>query len=54
MVVSGEEPLKQDVTLLIRGKALTGQVIEIRQDTTVSTGSTELVRLRVGDLGEGR
>ena len=49
-----DETEQQDVELRIRGISSTsGQTIEIRQDTTVRGGSTEMVRLRIGDLGEG-
>lgn len=43
----------QDVQLRIRGQSDTGQTIEIRQDTTVHKDQTQIVRLRIGDLGSG-
>ena len=44
----------QDVTLVIRGRSETGQTIEIRQETTVSSEETQIVRIKIGDLGEGK
>ncbi len=45
---------QQDVELTIRGRSSSsGQTIEIRQDTRVRPDQTEIVRLRIGDLGEG-
>jgi CD109 antigen len=43
----------QDVQLNIRGVSDSGQTIEIRQATTVQTDQTQIVRLRIGDLGSG-
>ena len=43
----------QDVELRIRGRSDTGQTIEIRQDTVVQTDQTQIVRMRIGDLGSG-
>ena len=44
----------QDVTLVIRGRSESGQTIEIRQETTVSNEETQIVRIKIGDLGEGK
>jgi CD109 antigen len=45
---------QQDVELRIQGRsASSGQTIEIRQDTRVRSDQTEIVRLRIGDLGKG-
>ena len=45
---------QQDVELRIRGRSTSsGQTIEIRQSTNVRSDTTEIVRLRIGDLGEG-
>ena len=44
----------QDVALVIRGRSETGQTIEIRQETTVSNEETQIVRIKIGDLGEGK
>ncbi len=43
----------QDVQMTIRGVSDSGQTIEIRQATTVQTDQTQIVRLRIGDLGSG-
>lgn len=44
----------QDVELRITGRSLSvGNSIEIKQDTRVRAGASEIVRLRIGDLGEG-
>ena len=47
-------PESQDVTLVVRGRSDNGQTIEIRQETTVSSEETQIVRLRIGDLGLGK
>ena len=44
----------QDVALVIRGRSESGQTIEIRQETTVSNEETQIVRIKIGDLGEGK
>lgn len=45
---------QQDVELRIRGRSVqSSQTIEIRQDTSVRSDTTEIVRIRIGDLGEG-
>lgn len=44
---------EQDVELRIRGLSDSGQTIEILQDTTVRSDNTQIVRLRIGDLGSG-
>ena len=44
----------QDVTLVIRGRSDSGQTIEIRQETTVTNEETQIVRIKIGDLGEGK
>ena len=44
----------QDVTLVIRGRSDSGQTIEIRQETTVSNEETQIVRIKIGDLGQGK
>ncbi len=44
---------QQDVELTIRGRSDQGQTISIRQETTVSSDRTQIVRLRIGDLGDG-
>eukprot|EP00094_Tigriopus_californicus_P007480 TCALIF_07202-PA protein Name:"Similar to CUBN Cubilin (Canis familiaris)" AED:0.20 eAED:0.21 QI:0/0.76/0.57/0.97/0.85/0.88/35/0/3998 len=43
----------QDVELRIRGTSDTGQTIEIRQEARVQPDQTQIVRLRIGDLGSG-
>ena len=49
-----QETDQQDVELRIRGRsASSGSTIEIRQETSVRPDTTEIVRLRIGDLGEG-
>lgn len=49
-----EEDEEQDVELQIRGRSVSsGQTIEIRQETSVRPDTTEMVRLRIGDLGQG-
>ena len=45
---------RQDVELTIRGRSQSsGQTIEIRHETSVRSDTTEIVRLRIGDLGQG-
>ena len=45
---------RQDVELTIRGRSQSsGQSIEIRHETSVRSDTTEIVRLRIGDLGQG-
>ena len=46
-------PVKQDVELIIRGRSVSGQTISIRQETTVQDEETQVVLIRIGDLGEG-
>ena len=49
-----DEDTQQDVELRIRGRATSsGQTIEIRQSTNIRSDTTEIVRLRIGDLGQG-
>lgn len=49
-----DEEAQQDVELRIRGRSTSsGQTIEIRQSTNVRSDTTEIVRLRIGDLGQG-
>ena len=44
----------QDVQLTLKGRSTnSGQSIEIRGNTNVGSDSTEIVRLRIGDIGEG-
>ena len=45
--------VKQDVELIIRGRSVSGQTISIRQETTVQDEETQVVLIRIGDLGEG-
>ena len=48
------EDQSQDIQLTLKGRSLnSGQTIEIRGETTVGSDSTEIVRLRIGDIGEG-
>ena len=45
---------RQDVELTIRGRSQSsGQTIEIRQETSVRSDQTGIVRLRIGELGQG-
>ena len=49
------EDQSQDVQLTLKGRSSnTGQSIEIRGETNVRSASTEIVRLRIGDIGEGK
>ena len=43
----------QDVKLTIRGVSDSGQTIEINQATTVQTDQTQIVIMRIGELGSG-
>ena len=43
----------QDVKLTIRGVSDGGQTIEINQATTVQTDQTQIVIMRIGELGSG-
>ena len=52
-VTAHDIPTDQDVLLKIRGLSDSGQTIEIRQTTTVQSDQTQIVRLRIGDLGSG-
>ncbi len=45
---------EQDVQLTIRGRSDAGQTIEISEATTVSSDRTQVVLLRIGDLGSGQ
>ncbi len=49
----GGGSVEQDVELTIRGRSDAGQTIAIRQGTTVASERTQVVRLRIGDLGRG-
>jgi CD109 antigen len=43
----------QEVECRIYGRSLTGRNVEIRQNTRVPPGETQLVRMTIGELGEG-
>ena len=43
----------QDVKLTIRGVSDSGQTIEINQATTVQSDQTQIVIMRIGELGSG-
>ena len=45
--------LEQDIDLRIQGRSESGQSIDIRESTTVASDQTQIVRIRIGDLGQG-
>jgi CD109 antigen len=45
--------LEQNFELRITGRSESGQTIDIREDTTVASDQTQIVRIRIGDLGQG-
>ena len=44
---------EQNFELRITGRSESGQTIDIREDTTVASDQTQIVRIRIGDLGQG-
>jgi hypothetical protein len=44
---------EQDIDLRIQGRSDSGQSIDIRESTTVASDQTQIVRIRIGDLGQG-
>ena len=43
----------QEIECRIYGRTLAGQNVEIKQNTRVPPGETQLVRLSIGELGDG-